>query len=281
LNMQRIKTKNIREIPIYIILFLVAFLMVFPFVWMFMASLKYDKDIFTLPFRWLPDSIDSIVYNYTTIWKRINFLLCYFNTAKLAVIITLVQLFTCSIAAFGFSRLHFPGRDKLFLVYLATLMVPWHAIMIPQFIMIKRLGLYNSHMALIMIQAFSAFGVFLLRQNMLTIPRELDESAKIDGCGSFRLYRSIILPLVKPGLATLTIFTFKGVWNDYMAPMLYLEDKKLLTIQLGLKYFKTQYHMEYGLTMAATVCSVIPIIIVYIFAQKYIIEGVAHTGLKG
>jgi multiple sugar transport system permease protein len=279
--MQRIKTKNIREIPIYIILFLVAFLMVFPFVWMFMASLKYDKDIFTLPFRWLPDSIDSIVYNYTTIWKRINFLLCYFNTAKLAVIITLVQLFTCSIAAFGFSRLHFPGRDKLFLVYLATLMVPWHAIMIPQFIMIKRLGLYNSHMALIMIQAFSAFGVFLLRQNMLTIPRELDESAKIDGCGSFRLYRSIILPLVKPGLATLTIFTFKGVWNDYMAPMLYLEDKKLLTIQLGLKYFKTQYHMEYGLTMAATVCSVIPIIIVYIFAQKYIIEGVAHTGLKG
>lgn len=273
--------KYIRGTLLYIVLFLAAFMMIFPFLWMFDASLKYDKEIFSYPVSLLPKTIESIKYNYTTIWERIDFLRFYLNTSKLSIIITLIQLFTCSIAAFAFSRLKFPGRDKLFLLYLATMMVPWHAIMIPQFLIIKKLGLYNTHMALIMTQAFSAFGVFLLRQNMLTIPKELDESAKIDGCGSFKLYYKIILPLIKPGLATLTIFTFKGIWNDYMAPMLYLEDKKLLTIQLGLKYFKTQYHMEYGLTMAATVCSVIPIIIMYIFAQKYIIEGVAHTGLKG
>lgn len=280
--MEWYKVKRITgKVLIYILLFLTAFIMVFPFLWMLDASLKYDREIFGYPIKLLPQTIESIKYNYTTIWQRIDFLRFYLNTAKLSIIITLIQLFTCSIAAFSFGRLNFPGRDKLFLLYLATLMVPWHAIMIPQFIMIKKMGLYDSHMALILTQAFSAFGVFLLRQNMLTIPKELDESAKIDGCSIFRLYYKIALPLVKPGLATLLIFTFKGTWNDYMAPMLYLQSEKLMTIQLGLKYFKTQYHMEYGLTMAATVCSVVPIVIVYIFGQKYIVEGVAHTGLKG
>jgi multiple sugar transport system permease protein len=270
-----------KETVIYILLIATAVLMVFPFIWMLMSSLKYDKEIFVYPIKILPESFDSVIYNYTTIWERIDFLRYYLNTAKLAVIITAIQLFTCSVAAFSFSRLKFPGRDKLFFVYLATMMVPWHAIMIPQFIIVKQMGLYDKHMSLILTQAFSAFGVFLLRQNMLTIPKELDESAKIDGCSIPRLLFSIILPLAIPGLSTLMIFTFKNVWNDYMGPMLYLQDKKLLTIQLGLSYFKTQYHMEYGLTMAATVCSVLPIIVVYVIGQKHIIEGVAHTGIKG
>lgn len=273
--------RYLKKVVLYLFLFMIAVIMIFPFLWMLDASLKYDREIFATPFRLLPQSTDSIVYNYTTIWEKIDFLRCYLNTAKLAVVITLLQLVTCSFAAFSFSRLEYPGRDKLFFIYLATLMVPWHAIMIPQFIIIKQIGLYNSHGSLILTQAFSAFGVFLLRQGMMSIPKEMDDSAKIDGCNPPRMYWNIILPLAKPGLATLTIFTFKGVWNDYMAPMLYLEDKILYTIQLGLKSFKTQFSMDYGLTMAATVCSVIPIIIVYIFTQKYMVEGVAHTGLKG
>ena len=266
--------KSVKNFFLYLFLALVAAIMVFPFLWMLDASLKYDREIFAVPFRLLPESMDSVKYNYSTIWKKIDFLGCYLNTAKLAVIITILQLTTCSFAAFSFSRLEYPGRDKIFFLYLAT-------IMIPQFMIIKQSGLYNSHGALILTQAFSAFGVFLLRQGMLTIPKELDDSAKIDGCNPPGMFWNIILPLSKPGLATLTIFTFKAVWNDYMAPMLYLEDKALYTIQLGLKAFKTQFSMAYGLTMAATVCSVIPIIIVYIFTQKYMVEGVAYTGLKG
>ncbi|MDR2406920.1 MAG: carbohydrate ABC transporter permease [Bacteroidales bacterium] len=269
------------EVVLYIFLTFMALTMIFPFLWMISSSLKFDREILVYPIKLLPESTNSIKYNYSTIWKYIDFFRYYLNTAKLAITITLIQMLTCSVAAFSFARLKFPGRDILFVVYLATMMVPWHAIMIPQFIIIKTLHLYNTHWALILTQAFSAFGVFLMRQNMLTIPRELDESAKIDGCSVPQLYWSIILPLVVPALATLMIFTFKNAWNDYMAPMLYLQDKKLFTIQLGLSYFKTQYHMEYGLTMAATVCAVIPIIIVYIFGQKHIVEGVAHIGLKG
>jgi multiple sugar transport system permease protein len=266
---------------LYIFLIVMGVVMVFPFAWMVSSSLKFDREIFSYPFTFLPESFESVEYNYTTIWERIDFLRYYLNTTKLAVIITAVQLFTCSIAAFAFSRLRFPGRDVLFMLYLATMMVPWHAIMIPQFIMVKGMGLYDTHAALILTQAFSAFGVFLLRQNMLTIPRELDEAARIDGCSVPRMYFRIALPLSIPGMATLMIFTFKNAWNDYMAPMLYLQDKNLFTIQLGLSYFKTQYHMEYGLTMAATVCSVVPIVIMYVIGQKYIVEGVSHTGLKG
>ena len=269
------------EIVLFLFLTVMALTMVLPFVWMLSSSLKFDPEIFSYPVKFLPASMASVKYNYSTIWSYIDFLQCYINTAKLAISITLLQLLTCSVAAFSFARLKFPGRDALFVIYLASMMVPWHAIMIPQFIIVKNLGLYNSHWALILTQAFSAFGVFLLRQNMLTIPKELDESAKIDGCSIPRLYWNIILPLVIPGLATLMIFTFKNAWNDYMAPMLYLQNRRLFTIQLGLSYFKTQYSMEYGLTMAATVCSVIPIVIIYVLGQKYIIEGVAHTGLKG
>lgn len=153
--------------------------------------------------------------------------------------------------------------------------------MIPQFIIIKSMGLYNTHAALILIGSFNAFGVFLLRQNMLSIPGEMNEAAKIDGCGVMRTYWNIIMPLSKGSIATLIILQFNQVWNDYMAPMIYLDSDSKKTIQLGLASFKQQYSADYGAIMAGTVCAVIPIIIVYAFAQKYIIEGMAHTGVKG
>ena len=202
------------------------------------------------------------------------------NTAKLAIIITILQLVTCSLAAFSFSKLHYPGRDKLFLAYLATMMVPWYAIMIPQFIIVRSLGLFNTHTALILLQAFSAFGVFILRQNMLSIPDSLIEAAKIDGSSWFRIYLTIILPLTKTGLITLAVLTFNSIWNDYMGPVIYLDTQSLYTIQIGLASFKLQYSADYGAIMAGTVCSIVPVVILYAFAQNQIVEGVAFSGLK-
>lgn len=275
------KRKPFRASQAVIFLFclLVGFLMVVPFIWMLSASFKLNTEIFETPTRWIPEVFRSV--NFEKVWNDIPFPQYFFNTAKLAVCITLMQLFTCSLAAYSFTKLHFPGRDKLFVAYLATMMVPWHAIMIPQFIIVKSLGLFNSHLALILLQGFSAFGVFLLRQNMLSIPDSLSEAAKIDGCGWFRTYLTIILPLTKTGLITLAVLTFNTVWNDYMGPMIYLDSDKLYTIQIGLATFKQQFSADYGAIMAGTVSSIIPVIILYAVGQKHIVEGVAFAGVKG
>ncbi|MDR1971046.1 MAG: carbohydrate ABC transporter permease [Treponema sp.] len=267
------------SIILFVICMVMAYIMVVPFVWMLSASFKTNAEMFAYPIQWIPQVFRMI--NYHSVWVDIDFPVYFFNTFKLALSITVLQLFTCSLAAFSFSKLHFPGRDKLFLGYLATMMVPWHAIMIPQFIIVKGLRLYNTHGALIVLQAFSAFGVFLLRQNMLSIPDSLHEAAKIDGCSFFKTYLRIILPLTKTGLATLGILTFNGIWNDYMGPMIYLDSDHLKTIQLALANFREEYSADYGAIMAGTVCSIIPIIVVYVFAQKYIVQGIAYAGLKG
>jgi multiple sugar transport system permease protein len=197
------------------------------------------------------------------------------------VIVTAGQVITCSLAAYSFSKMNYPGRDKIFLCYLATMMVPWHAIMIPQFMIVKKLGLYDSHWALILLQMFSAFGVFLMRQYMLGIPNELSEAARIDGCGELGIYSRVVMPICKPAIATLVIFTFNFMWNDYMGPMIYLTSDKLKTIQLGLASFRSLYKTNYSVIMAGTVCSLIPMVIIFFTAQKYLIEGVAFSGIKG
>ncbi len=276
---KRKKPLRASRVVIFLFCLLVGFLMVVPFVWMLSASFKLNTEIFETPTRWIPEVFRTV--NFEKVWNDIPFPQYFFNTAKLAVCITLMQLMTCSLAAYSFTKLHYPGRDKLFVAYLATMMVPWHAIMIPQFIIVKSLGLFNSHLALILLQAFSAFGVFLLRQNMLSIPDSLSEAAKIDGCGWFRTYLTIILPLTKTGLITLAVLTFNTVWNDYMGPMIYLDSDKLYTIQIGLATFKQQFSADYGAIMAGTVSSIIPVIVLYAVGQKHIVEGVAFAGVKG
>ena len=274
--------KNKIKVPgviLFIVCVLVAAVMLIPFIWMLSASFKQNTEIFRKPFQWLPEIFR--IENYTRVWTQVNFLKYYLNTIKVTVISVAIQVLTCSLAAFAFTKLKFPGRDKIFFAYIATMMVPWNAIMIPQFIIIKNMGLYNTHAALILIGSFNAFGVFLLRQNMLSIPGELNEAAKIDGCGVLRTYWNVIMPLSKGAIATLIILQFNQVWNDYLAPMIYVDSDSKKTIQLGLASFKQQYSADYGAIMAGTVCAVIPIIIVYAFAQKYIIEGMAHTGVKG
>ena len=274
--------KNKIKVPgviLFIVCVLVAAVMLIPFIWMLSASFQQNTEIFRKPFQWLPEIFRA--ENYTRVWTQVNFLQYYLNTIKVTVISVAIQVLTCSLAAFAFTKLKFPGRDKIFFAYIATMMVPWNAIMIPQFIIIKNMGLYNTHAALILIGSFNAFGVFLLRQNMLSIPGELNEAAKIDGCGVLRTYWNVIMPLSKGAVATLIILQFNQVWNDYLAPMIYLDSDSKKTIQLGLASFKQQYSADYGAIMAGTVCAVTPIIIVYAFAQKYIIEGMAHTGVKG
>lgn len=273
------KKKKICDMFLFLVALLVAVIMIIPFFWMLSASFKLRNEIFTVPIQWIPKTFH--LDNYNEVLNKINFPIYFLNTAKITVIITLLQVVTCSMAAYAFSKLKWPGRDVVFLFYLGTMMIPWHAIMIPQFVIIQRLGLYDTHLSLILTGAFSVFGVFVLRQNMVSIPDSLCEAAKIDGCSPFGNYWRIIIPLTKNGILTLVVLTFNSVWNDYMGPMIYLDSDLKGTIQLGLATFKRQYDTNYGAIMAGTVISLIPIVIIYIIAQKYIVDGIAYSGVKG
>lgn len=253
--------------------------MLLPFFWMFSASLKLDKDVFRFPIEWIP-SVPQWS-NFVEIWTRIPFLTFFANTTKLTVIITLLQLFTSSFAGYAFAKLKFRGRDALFLLYISSIAVPWQAYMVPQFIMMRKLDLVNTHLALILLQAFTAFGVFLMRQFFVSIPDDILDAARIDGLSEYGIYFRIMLPLSKPALATLTIFTSVFVWNDFMGPLIYLNDTSLKTIQLGLRLFIQQYSANYALIMAASLVSVIPIVILFIVFQRFFVEGIATTGIKG
>lgn len=271
--------RKITYAVLWTVLLVLGVTMMLPFAWTLSASFKFNREIFQVPFRWIPEVFRF--ENYKEVWTAVPFLSYYLNTLKVTIAATLGQVIVCSLAAFSFSKMNYPGRDKLFLCYLATMMVPWHAIMIPQFMVVRKIGMYDTHWAIILLQLFSAFGVFLLRQYMLGIPNELSEAARIDGCGELGIYSRIVLPICKPGIATLIVFTFNAVWNDYMGPMIYLTSDNLKTIQIGLAAFRALYKTDYAVIMAGTVCSMIPMVGIFIIAQKYLIEGIAFSGIKG
>ncbi|MGM0124576.1 ABC transporter permease [Enterococcus sp. AZ194] len=264
---------------LFVLLTVLALITLVPFIWMISASFKANNDVFSVPIQWIPKTWHP--ENYSVIWTRIPLLTFFKNTALLSIVITLIQLFTSSFAAYGFSKMSFKGRDILFLAYIGTIAVPWQSYMIPQFIMMRQLGLTDSLMSLVLLQAFNAFGVFLLKQYYSSIPDSLCESARIDGLSEWGIYRRIILPLTKPALASLTIITFVNTWNDYMGPFIYLSSTENKTIQLGLKMFVGLYDAEYALIMAASVLSILPVGIVFIAMQKYFVEGIASSGVKG
>jgi multiple sugar transport system permease protein len=264
---------------LYIILSVLACLALMPFVWMFSSSLKLDKDVFRYPFVLVPEV--QHWENYLTIWQRVPLLAYFKNTTVVAACVTFMQLLTSSFAAYAFAKLQFRGRDVLFLCYLGTIAVPWQVYMLPQFIMMSFFGLYDKIWALVMLQSFSAFGVFLMRQFFLGIPNELNEAARIDGLSEYGIWARVILPLAKPAIATLVIFTFVGTWNDYMGPLIYLTTDLNKTVQIGLRRFIQQYTSDYHLIMAAALCSLVPVEIVFLLLQKYFIEGISTTGIKG
>lgn len=267
------------RVIIYVLLIVMAALMLVPFLWMLSASFKMNKDVFAFPIEWIPSN--PRVRNYVDIWTKIPLLTFIFNTAKLTIIVTLLQLFTSSFAAYAFAKLNFKGKKALFLGYIATIAVPWQAYMVPQFMMMRSWGLNNTHLAIICLQAFSAFGVFLMKQFYEGVPTELCEAARIDGLSEYGIWWRVMLPLSKPALSTLTIFTFVATWNDFLGPLIYLTKTELKTIQIGLRMFISQYSAEYGLIMAASVIALIPVLIVFLALQKYFVQGVATAGLKG
>lgn len=267
------------RVIIYVLLIVMAALMLVLFLWMLSASFKMNKDVFAFPIEWIPSN--PRVRNYVDIWTKIPLLTFIFNTAKLTIIVTLLQLFTSSFAAYAFAKLNFKGKKTLFLGYIATIAVPWQAYMVPQFMMMRSWGLNNTHLAIICLQAFSAFGVFLMKQFYEGVPTELCEAARIDGLSEYGIWWRVMLPLSKPALSTLTIFTFVATWNDFLGPLIYLTKTELKTIQIGLRMFISQYSAEYGLIMAASVIALIPVLIVFLALQKYFVQGVATAGLKG
>jgi multiple sugar transport system permease protein len=214
--------------------------------------------------------------------KQIDgFLVFYTNSIFVTICITLGTVFTSSLAAFAFARLRFPGRDAMFLGYLATLMVPAIVIMLPVYALLSNLGLTNTYAALIFPPMFSAYGTFLLRQFFMTIPRELEDAAVIDGASNFQVYRHIILPLSKPALATLTTFVFLHSWNDFLWPLMVVDRLALKTLPIGLAHFQASYTTEYHLLMAASVIVMIPVLIVFLLGQRYFVRGIALSGMKG
>ena len=263
----------------YAALIIMAVIMLIPFVWMLSASLKFEKDVFSFPIVWIPPVPQWS--NYAEIWKKVPLLTGFFNTTKLTVCTTVLQLVTSSFAAYAFAKLSFKGRDTIFMMYVMTISIPWQVYMVPQYKMMTLFGLTDSHLGIILMHAFTAMGVFLMRQFFIGIPNELLEAARIDGLSEYGIWARLMLPLSKPAIATLCITSFTFEWNDFMGPLIYLSSQKKKTIQLMLRMFNSQYSSNYAQIMAAATVALSPVLILFICLQRYFVEGVASSGIKG
>ena len=272
-------TSPIKMFFVYVALIIMACVMLVPFVWMISSSLKLEKDVFAFPIQWIPE--DPQWSNYQVIWEKVPLLTGFFNTTKLTVCTTILQLVTSSFAAYAFAKLEFKGRDTIFMMYVLTIAIPWQVYMVPQFIMMTNVGLTDSHLGIILMHAFTATGVFLMRQFFMGVPTELLEAARIDGLSEYGIWAKLMLPLSKPAIATLCITSFTFEWNDFMGPLIYLSSTNKKTIQLMLRMFNTQYSSNYAQIMAAATVALIPVLILFVFLQRYFVEGIATSGIKG
>jgi multiple sugar transport system permease protein len=261
-----------------VVLIVAAGIVIYPFIMMIFTSLKTQAEIATFPSNLFP--LQATFQNYQRIWTRIPFGLFFRNSLIYATTVTLVSLLFDSMCAYALARLHFRGREVIFLIILATLMVPGQVTMIPLFINLFHLGWINTFQGLIIPHITSAFGIFLLRQFFLTIPVELEDAARIDGASELRIYAQIILPLSQTAIATLFIFHFMYNWNDFLWPLIMTTSQAMRTLPTGLALFMGDHNVEYGLLMAGSVISAAPLLIAFLFAQKYFIRGIAFTGSK-
>lgn len=267
---------------VYLWLTVMAIYAVLPIMWMFSTSLRTPATSFDLPPSFFPTSWQWDNWLAVLQSDLIDYPLFFLNSLKIAVVITAAQLLFCSCAAFAFSRLRFPGNNMLFFVFLATMMVPGQVTAIPRFIIIRVLGMIDTHYALILPAAAGAFGIFLLRQFFMTLPSELMDAARIDGASFFGIYWRIMLPLVGPGLSALGVFTFLGSWNSFFEPLLFLRSWNKMTLPIALVIL--QGYMGEGSrahVLAGIMMSILPVLVVYLFAQRFILRGIAFTGLKG
>jgi multiple sugar transport system permease protein len=275
----RRRKKRAKHLGLHLLLIAGSVVMLVPFAWMLSTSLKQPGDVFIYPPQWIPQPVQWENYRETvTVMPFGRF---YLNSIIQAVAVTVLQLLTASLAAFAFARLRFRGRDVLFLLYLATMMIPFPVTMIPNFIIMRYLNWIDTFRALILPPAFSAFSTFLLRQYFMCIPLEMDDAARVDGASSFRIWWQIILPLSGPALATLAIFTFLGQWNSFLWPLIVTNSEEMRTLPVGLAAFQGQYSVQWHLLMAGSVIAVLPILVIYIAGQKWFVRGITLTGMGG
>jgi multiple sugar transport system permease protein len=267
------------RIPVHILLIIFAILMFIPFLWMVFSAFKPLDEIFMRPPKILPNA--WTVDGFRTAWEGAPFATAYFNSFLVASLVTIITLLTCSMAAYAFARINFPGRNVLFGIFLATMMVPFQLTIIPLYIILGQLRWIDTLLALIVPAGlFNAFGVFLMRQYVRGIPVELEEAAAIDGAGRIRIFTTIILPLLKTPMTALGIFVFLGQWNDFFRPLIFLNSEEKFTIPLVVNYFKGAYASDWTSLMAATTMAALPMLIIFIIAQKQIVEGIALSGSK-
>jgi multiple sugar transport system permease protein len=264
----------------YVLLAAIAFLMVGPFLWMVATSLMDPQDMFRIPPRWIPDRLD--LRNYSAIMEVLPLGILLLNSFTIAVTATIGQLLSCTLAAYAFARMEFRGNTTIYFILLATMMIPAQVTMIPTFLIMRALGLIDTLYALIVPAFFGgAFGTFLMRQFFTSIPKDLEDAARMDGCGRFRILWSIYLPLSRPALATLGLFTFMTYWNDLLGPVIYLTSAEKATLTMGLASLQSGTMLaRYDLLMAGSVLSVLPILLLLIVGQQWFVKGVATTGLK-
>lgn len=267
-------------VVLHIVLILGACMMALPFVWMVLSSLKDLSQVFVVPPKWIPDPF--IWSNYKDSLTALPFGRAYFNSFYINIIVVVSQLVTCSMAAYAFAKITFPFREPLFILFLATMMVPGQVTIIPLYLIMKNIGWLDTHLAIIVPSALlNAFGVFLLRQFFRGIPKEMEEAAIVDGANRWTIYARIMLPLIKPALSALGIFTFLGMWNNFFNPLIFLSSTDKFTVPMMLNLYRGMYATDWTLMMAGASIALIPVLIVYIIGQKYIIEGVTLSGIKG
>lgn len=272
---------RVRRTLLYGVLLIGGVTMMVPFLWMLSTSFKEPGAVFALPLQWLPRP--AVLEHYREIWRVVPFGWFFLNSVAVAVCVTVGHVLTSAWAAYAFSRLQFPGRDRFFFAYIATMMIPGSVTMIPVFILMKVFGWIDSYRALIIPGIFSAYGTFLLRQFFLSIPKDFEDAAKIDGASSWRIFWQIIMPLSKPALATLTLFTFMGNWGSFMWPLLVIDSVEKKTLPIGLTYFQELYQYaspNWPLLMAGSVVSMVPMVLLFLFNQRFFIEGIRLSGVQ-
>ena len=275
--------KIIKKVLAYLLISIGAVIMLFPFLWMVSTSLKPNAEIFALPPKLLPETIQW--ENYTDLWseegRNIDFFRLGWNTFKIAFTVSLGQVVTSSLAGYAFAKMRFPGRDKIFFVYFASIIVPAGVVIVPNFILMRYLGLVGKHIGIILPALTSAYATFLMRQFFLAFPPELEDASKIDGCNPLQFYWYVLLPNAKPILATQFLLTFQWAWNDFLWPLIMLRKEEVRTLQVGLSYLSQQYFTDWGPLMAASVITLIPIVVLFLLTQRFFIRSIRLSGIKG
>ena len=266
------------KIVAHLVLLLGAITMLVPFIWMLSSSVKSLGEVFVFPPTLFGEKI--VWENYTKISSRFDYLAYFLNSVKVSAWVVIFQVFTSATAGYVFAKLNFRGRDKVFTLYLATMMIPFHVTVITNFLQMSMYGLVNTLWSLMLPASVSAFGTFLMRQFFVTVPNELIEAAKIDGCNPFKTFLQICFPMAKPTIATLSIFCFMNVWNYYFTPLISINDSRKYTLPLGLASMKGMYSTDWPVLMASSVISVLPVLIAFLFAQDAFVKGVMMTGMK-